>query len=421
MSGMALGPIAMMPWMAMQDLRPPDVSDLGLEPIRVDDPETNAWTHFVRAGEMVVWEKQEKVSATPENTDPENERKIRECLAINAAALAELRKGLDCQVCVGPEDWKHNSVFPHRTQRLTRILRYKAYFHFRDGDRKAQIAAVGDLIRYGNHMMCQPSDPIIWLLGSMATNESTKWAHAMARDPAASAEDLAAMKQALDGIKPWETGMIRAWRGSFMWTDDLISALESGREKLANFKRKEVLVIAPDGYLFQPNRTRTEAAESVRSAINCVGMCTSDLPGPIDVELSQKWGFLNRIPRQNEVGEEVCKLGLGDEGLLRNLNVLESRVSGAHLVLALRMHELRHGNLPQKLDDLVPEFIGRVPRDPHDGKRFRYLPSRRLVYSVGGDLDDNGGDVGKPSPTRPGMMVNAKDDVFDLMPGGHDG
>jgi hypothetical protein len=53
---------------------------------------------------------------------------------------------------------------------------------------------------------------------------------------------------------------------------------------------------------------------------------------------------------------------------------------------------MRHGRLPESLSGLVPEFFPQVPTDEFDGKPFRYLPAQKLIYSVGPDLKDSGGD-----------------------------
>jgi hypothetical protein len=72
---------------------------------------------------------------------------------------------------------------------------------------------------------------------------------------------------------------------------------------------------------------------------------------------------------------------------------IQSHLNGLRLVAACRIYELRHGRLPATLDALVPQLLGEVPRDPYDGKPFRYVRDRALVYSIGGDLKDAGGVV----------------------------
>ena len=61
--------------------------------------------------------------------------------------------------------------------------------------------------------------------------------------------------------------------------------------------------------------------------------------------------------------------------------------------IALERYRRKHGELPERLDQLVPEFLGAVPRDPFDGKPLRYIirDGKPVLYSVGRDGADNGG------------------------------
>ena len=63
--------------------------------------------------------------------------------------------------------------------------------------------------------------------------------------------------------------------------------------------------------------------------------------------------------------------------------------------IALKRFQLKHGKLPETLDELVPEFLSSVPIDLYDGKPLRYHPNANgtyLLYSTGEDGKDDGGD-----------------------------
>ena len=64
--------------------------------------------------------------------------------------------------------------------------------------------------------------------------------------------------------------------------------------------------------------------------------------------------------------------------------------------LALKRYQLRLQRLPEKLDELVPEFLAAVPVDPMDAQPLRYRResgSEFVLYSVGEDGKDDGGKV----------------------------
>lgn len=72
------------------------------------------------------------------------------------------------------------------------------------------------------------------------------------------------------------------------------------------------------------------------------------------------------------------------------------RLLVAHL--ALRRFWLAENKYPAALDELVPRFLPAVPLDPFVNRELRYKkrPADYLLYSIGGDLIDDGGLPAKP-------------------------
>jgi hypothetical protein len=75
-------------------------------------------------------------------------------------------------------------------------------------------------------------------------------------------------------------------------------------------------------------------------------------------------------------------------------------LQATRIILALRAYQLTHGNLPANLNALVPEFLDAVPIDDFDGQPLHYSVEKKIVYSVGKNLKDDGGDD-QTSPTDP--------------------
>ncbi|MFN7137889.1 MAG: hypothetical protein ACK4UN_00965, partial [Limisphaerales bacterium] len=66
--------------------------------------------------------------------------------------------------------------------------------------------------------------------------------------------------------------------------------------------------------------------------------------------------------------------------------------------IALQRYRLKHGGYPQNLENLVPDYLSQLPRDYFDGQTLRYklqADGNFLLYSVGADLKDDGGE---PTP-----------------------
>jgi hypothetical protein len=75
-----------------------------------------------------------------------------------------------------------------------------------------------------------------------------------------------------------------------------------------------------------------------------------------------------------------------------------AQLTVARTALAVERYRLSHGQLPAGWDDLVPNYLPEVPRDPFDGKplRYRRLEPGFIVYSIGPDEADDGGRQRQP-------------------------
>ena len=62
--------------------------------------------------------------------------------------------------------------------------------------------------------------------------------------------------------------------------------------------------------------------------------------------------------------------------------------------IAIERYRRKHGKLPEKLDELVPEFLPQVPIDPFDGQPLRYGVDEQgcRIYSIGENDTDDGGE-----------------------------
>jgi len=78
--------------------------------------------------------------------------------------------------------------------------------------------------------------------------------------------------------------------------------------------------------------------------------------------------------------------------------------------LALRCYESQRGRAPVGLDELLPDYLSKVPQDPFSGRPVIYRSQGNdwLVYSVGEDGSDDGGQRVRRS--APGTI--AKRDLF---------
>ena len=79
-----------------------------------------------------------------------------------------------------------------------------------------------------------------------------------------------------------------------------------------------------------------------------------------------------------------------------------AKVQSAQTALAVERFRLAHGKFPEKLDELVPQFLSALPEDPFDGQplRYRRLAKGYSIYSIGSDGQDNVGRT-RPADAKP--------------------
>jgi hypothetical protein len=75
----------------------------------------------------------------------------------------------------------------------------------------------------------------------------------------------------------------------------------------------------------------------------------------------------------------------------------KGRLRCAVAALAAESYRLNHDRWPERPEQLVPEFLPEWSTDPIDGQPLRWLrrPDGLLIYSIGPDGKDNGGDLGR--------------------------
>jgi len=81
---------------------------------------------------------------------------------------------------------------------------------------------------------------------------------------------------------------------------------------------------------------------------------------------------------------------------------LTAQIRSARAALAAERYRLDNGRFPEQLDQLAGDYLDRVPIDPFDDKPLRYRldDDALIIYSVGRNQIDDGGDVRRDKKAR---------------------
>ncbi len=178
--------------------------------------------------------------------------------------------------------------------------------------------------------------------------------------------------------------------------------------RLAGEIAREAIARLPRPWRDEPCRVRPRLAERLAAWPATLRPLPLTRPRSVDSKtLGSARDALRRV--DNPVG---CLLVLSqtgldwttDGGISRMLDV-ESRylladARATRAIVALRLYERRHGRVPAALADLVAEdLLDSVPIDPFDGRPLRYSAQKRLLWAVGHDRVDDGGDFDSDEET----------------------
>ncbi len=158
-------------------------------------------------------------------------------------------------------------------------------------------------------------------------------------------------------------------------------------------------------YYYKPNQTKNLYTSLYSREVSAVGTrCElNDLDQQVGLSKSPiaKWKLLFT---ENAIGKMMFSLtgiALGSAVTKDCQNDLVANI--AQIELALKGYIADNGSLPIDLNALVPKYLASVPVDLFDGQPIRYSAEKKILYSVGVNKKDLGG---QPTGTDWAKMEN---------------
>jgi hypothetical protein len=401
--------VVFIPW----DMPMPKVPDLEPDPTPPAMPAAeNAFTYFEAAGKMQV----QKFTAVdggqriwldllyerkPDGTPGWDPVFADEVLTANAATFAELEKGLACPTYQQPACTKNSSIYWLQFYKnLTILMNLKAKRAQLSGNYAEAVTTDLQGLRFGLLTARNSNTLIEWLMGIALQHISLAQLEIFAADSKMPEPVLRDMLNALNQLNPQDTvdGFREAMRGSYHLArqDDLKAEIRHWQKNGFSMFSEAPAVYRFVGipYACKPNMTLAMTADSYRAVIanadRPYAKVNLDFPGKPIVPATT-WDKIVFYAKPNSIGNVWFIQCMFLDKTLAKKCQRQAYVAGLRLKLALRLYELKHGDLPETLNALVPEYLPGIPNDPYDGQPFRYSKSGKKVWAVGLDLTDDGG------------------------------
>jgi hypothetical protein len=222
-------------------------------------------------------------------------------------------------------------------------------------------------------------------------------------------DDLKKLEEDIADNQTFQEGLENALKVQYTYSSRTVNRL--GRDKkipLVPFLPKEQVsfltrVLIKNHYFYSPadtNRLQTqyifEPSLPVLQSKSCAGWREAKDTKESNLEKlkadlsdlnSWRWHF-----GRNNIGKlYVMDAQINPFQYVKQACESRARSRLLQVVLALKNYQLKNGELPSSLSELVPGYLVQIPEDPFSEGKLKYSKTDSLVYSVGSDLEDNGG------------------------------
>lgn len=346
-------------------------------------------------------------------------------LDANAPALEEFdralsRPDLQFPLLRFPTDFPQFALM----RRLAVLKLERAKARQRAGDRQGSVDDVLGLLRYARLFEAGDGPLIHFLVGLALDADAMAGARWYAAHPNA---DAASLNAVLRAVALNEQGLgaaaAQAYRVEFncfavRMSEQVFSVGVGGRGGALEWffgKGSESMRVAK--FVFADHPKALDPPETLRLASACVaaivmaaprdvGRPVNDRDAGLRVELAawpERWNISVRAARKvraalaavdNPIGKRwVLEVVPGASSVyLDNVSLSRAIARGTSTLLALRLYELRSGELPATLSELVSEgVLSTLPVDPYSGAPLGYQKFARAVWSAGPEKGPNGG------------------------------
>lgn len=431
------------PW----DVEAPKAPELECQELSLA-PEANAFTAFEAAGVVVAKvvpalegtgvdlpALAKSIGGADERWDPALADAV---LAANAEAQKRVEAGLACERYAAPrlEKLEVSRPWLQKYKTLALLMSLKSKRAQLAGDHAGAVQAASRGLDFGRKISRDPGCLIDWLVGVACQFIALNRMEEVAADAATPEPVLKELQACLDRWDPQAAndGYVRAMQCEYRFGMNMFRLLESDPKAFLSLSGDSGE--GPDGtskalkaaltytsYVFKLNMTDRLMTEFYLACIrDGCSPCAKPRRGygypTIEIPSSPrgKWAV---ILGPNSVGRILCStlLPAMEKTPARKFQV-QAQVAALRLKVALRRYELKHGQLPDDLGALVPEFLPELPADPFGGQPFRYSKEGKKLWSVASNLADDGGEMyeGQIMKSYPGYDLVMPLGVRELKP-----
>lgn len=380
----------------LTDQSHPKDGDLRVSRADIPDVE-NAFHYFDKAAEKLYWpeDKEEQIAGMVEDKNWDS-KLADELVERNGEVFDYLERGLKCSHFQVPEIREYDTPLPYLSpwRDIAMLGSIRASSLIKRGKDREAFGEAMRIIRFGHMIEDCRGGVVNYLTGATVKHIGLSRLRTMLPTATLEPELLRGYIEELGRYKASEKGLAYAFRLEYMIASKTVVDVTAGELKLEDLGREgtEYPKSLKMGYFFQPNKTRRIFAQTHRILIENIPKTYVEAEHLELPDRSGRFGTVKLFLSVNVIGKILYEMIIpGLDGIQMQKCRENISVSATQLLLAIKCHKNETRELPQSLGELVPVYFEEIPEDDFDGGPMKYSAQKKIIYSVGYDLEDSGG------------------------------
>lgn len=391
-----------------KDIAPIDDSDLSLKVVTVSNND-NAYFDLIKL-ENAIYEPEGKsqtildmVAGKTWDDKLAEEIVSRNTQAFSYFAEAAHKPKFQDPISANPADITPNAVLPamNSWRRMARLSAIRAMYLTKQGKDKEAMDEALNSVSIGQKIQESQALLIEYLVAIAMKGVGLETVQKILITSKLSSNELKQYAQGLNQYYKNEDGLINLFKGEYRIQSWSIDAIVSGNPEVLKevvgeegSGNQDIAKKVKDNYYFQPNKTKLLFAEYTRANIKSA----NESCGEIKVTEVQKLAPTNPAKlytEENAIGKILHDVIAASLTSVSTKKCEEDLlVAGTQTLFAIKAYKNDTNNYPSSLNDLIPTYLSSIPQDSFDGKPLKYSAAKKIIYSVGQDMQDSGGSAG---------------------------
>lgn len=295
-------------------------------------------------------------------------------------------------------------------RRMSRLSAIKALYLAKNGKNQEAIEEALNAVRVGQKIQDSQAPTIEYLIAVAMKETGLETVQKVIASTELSGLELKQYAQSLDQFYKNEGGLISAFKGEYHIVSreiDLIAGGNKGAAALLEEEGSGKLNVADkvkNNFYFHPNETKSIFAGYTREGIKNADKFCGEIK-TADFRRMAPSSAVELFVTENAIGKilhDVAAVSL--TSMNRKKCEEDVLVASTQAIIAIKAFKNRTEKYPATLGELVPNYLPSIPLDYFSGFPIKYSAEKKIIYSIGGGMEDLGGSTGDdwrkmPNPT----------------------